>query len=241
VIERSRAQRVFDVVVAAAGLAIAAPLLVIAALAIRWSSPGPVLYRARRVGRRGRHFTMYKLRTMHDGRAAPGAAITASVDDRVFPAGRILRRAKIDELPQLINVLRGEMSIVGPRPEDPAIVERHYQPHHFLTLQVRPGLTSPGTLYYFTVGESQVSPASAEQDYARAILPLKLALDLVYVRSAGLWYDVLLVARTLGAIARAVVGVRRPARLPERRAAEIELRGPRGSGAHAVPLRMERA
>jgi lipopolysaccharide/colanic/teichoic acid biosynthesis glycosyltransferase len=86
------------------------------------------------------------------------------------------------------------------------VVERHYRPHHFTTLMVRPGLTSPGTLYYFTVAESQVSSAAPEQDYAAAILPRKLALDIEYVRSAGWWYDLRLIARTCGAIARALRG-----------------------------------
>jgi lipopolysaccharide/colanic/teichoic acid biosynthesis glycosyltransferase len=235
---RSRFQRVFDVCAAAAGLALTAPLLLIAALGIKLSSPGPVFYRARRVGRRGRLFTMYKLRTMHHRRTeANVAAITAHDDQRVFAFARVLRKAKIDELPQLLNVLRGDMAIVGPRPEDPAIVERHYQPHHFTTLMVRPGLTSPGTLYYFTVAESQVS---SDQHYAQTILPLKLALDVVYVRSAGWWYDLALIGRTIASIVRALIGVQRPARLREMPEAERQLRGPRGSAAMPT-LRLERA
>jgi lipopolysaccharide/colanic/teichoic acid biosynthesis glycosyltransferase len=227
---RSSWRRWFDVCAAGLGLAVTLPLLAIAALGIKLSSRGPVLYRARRVGRRGRLFTMYKLRTMHHRDAASnGSAITAHEDNRIFPLGRVLRKAKIDELPQLFNVLRGDMAIVGPRPEDPDIVARHYQPHHFTTLMVRPGLTSPGTLYYFTVAEFQVSSQSAEQDYARAILPLKLALDLVYVRSASWWYDLALIGRTLASIACALIGVQRPARLPEMPEAQ------------RLTLRMERA
>jgi len=220
-----RWKRAFDVIAAALGLLVTAPLLVLAALGIRLSSPGPVLYRARRVGRRGDLFTMYKLRTMHATRAAPGSAITAHEDPRVFPWGRLLRRAKIDELPQLVNVLRGDMAIVGPRPEDPAIVEQHYQAQHYETLLVRPGLTSPGTLYYFTVAESRLSGDDAEQHYIRSVLPLKLALDLVYVRSAGWRYDLTLIGRTIGAIGRSLVGRPRPARLPELRDARQALEG----------------
>jgi lipopolysaccharide/colanic/teichoic acid biosynthesis glycosyltransferase len=231
-----RVKRAFDVCAASLGLVLTAPLLAVAALGIKLSSRGPAFYRARRVGRRGRLFTMYKLRTMHEAKpGTAGSAITAHDDGRVFALGRLLRKAKIDELPQLVNVLRGDMAIVGPRPEDPGIVERHYRPHHFTTLMVRPGLTSPGTLYYFTVAESQVE---AEQDYAKVILPLKLALDLVYVRSAGPWYDLALIARTVASIARALVGRSRAARLPEMRAARRQLDGRRGM---APSLRMEQA
>src|ERR671923_1545938 len=122
------AKRLIDIVLAGVGLALAAPVLALAALGIRLSSPGPVFYRARRAGRAGSCFTMYKLRTMHQRRPGQASRITGQDDPRVFPLGALLRRTKIDELPQLFNVLRGDMSIVGPRPEDPAIVARHYTP-----------------------------------------------------------------------------------------------------------------
>src|SRR5437763_11728518 len=114
-------KRLLDVVLSGVGLALVAPVLAIAALGIRLASPGPVLYRARRVGRAGAPFTMYKLRTMHQRRPGRASRITGQDDPRVFPLGALLRRTKIDELPQLFNVLRGDMSIVGPRPEDPDI------------------------------------------------------------------------------------------------------------------------
>ncbi len=114
-------KRPFDVAASIAGLIVVAPILAVAAISIALSSPGPVIYRCRRVGARGRLFTMYKLRTMHA--AAPsdaGSRITGASDPRVFAAGRLLRRLKIDELPQLLNVLRGDMSLVGPRPRIPS-------------------------------------------------------------------------------------------------------------------------
>src|SRR6266446_6003127 len=146
------AKRLFDICVAAAALIVGAPLLGLAALGIRLASRGPILYRATRIGLRGRRFTMYKLRTMHVARAA-GPLITGTDDPRVFAWGRLLRHTKIDELPQLWNVLRGDMAIVGPRPEDPAIVERYYSAADFGTLNVRPGLASPGSLFHYTHGD----------------------------------------------------------------------------------------
>src|SRR6185437_15550370 len=136
------AKRLFDVVGAALALIVTAPLLGLAAIGIKLTDPqGPVLYRARRVGYLGREFTMLKLRTM---KAGDGGRITGLHDDRVTAIGKILRKTKIDELPQLFNVLRGDMAIVGPRPEDPMIVRRHYESPDLETLGVRPGLASPG-------------------------------------------------------------------------------------------------
>jgi lipopolysaccharide/colanic/teichoic acid biosynthesis glycosyltransferase len=176
------------------------------ALAIRVASPGPALYRARRVGQAGRLFTMYKFRTMHA--RAGGGPITAAHDARIFPLGGLLRQLKIDELPQLLNVLRGEMAIVGPRPEDPSIVAAHYTPLQRETLRVRPGLASPGSLYYYTHGEKLLSEWAASEFYAERLLPTKLALDLVYVREASLRYDAQIVVRTILVILQIGLGRR---------------------------------
>ena len=209
------AKRLIDVVIAGLGLALAAPVLGLAALAIRLTSPGALLYRARRVGRDGRCFTMYKLRTMHTRPSRPGSRITGQDDPRVFPVGRWLRRTKIDELPQLFNVLRGEMSIVGPRPEDPDIVERHYTPLHHETLRVRPGLASPGAIYHYTHGDALLVGGDPETAYAARLLPLKLALDVVYVRHASLGSDVRIIGRTLSTITAILAGRRRFPEPPE--------------------------
>src|SRR5690606_4293503 len=172
------AKRVFDIVVASLTLLAALPVLAVAALAIRLASPGPVLHRAARAGRDGRPFTMLKLRTMH---VAPpgesGSRITDPADPRVFPVGALLRRTKIDELPQLVNVLRGEMAIVGPRPEDPEIVRKHYSPTHRETLRVRPGLVSPGSIYHFTHGDALLGAGDPETAYAARLLPVTLELE----------------------------------------------------------------
>lgn len=209
------AKRLIDVVLAGLGLALTAPVLGLAALAIRLTSPGPVLYRARRVGRDGRCFTMYKLRTMQTRPSRPGSRITGQDDPRVFPLGRWLRRTKIDELPQLYNVLRGDMSIVGPRPEDPDIVQRHYTLLHHETLRVRPGLASPGAIYHYTHGDALLTGGDPETVYAERLLPLKLALDVVYVRHASLGSDVRIIGRTVSTITAILAGRRRFPEPPE--------------------------
>lgn len=189
-------RRVVDIGLASIGLVLVAPLLLAAAIGIRLSSRGPIVFRAPRAGRDGAPFQMYKLRTMH-GTALDGHRITTADDPRVFPLGVLLRRTKIDELPQLVNVLRGEMALVGPRPEDPVLVERHYTAWQRESLRVRPGLTSPGSLYYDAGAKRLVEGRDPEARYVAEVLPLKLALDLVYVRRASLAYDLRLIGRTI--------------------------------------------
>jgi lipopolysaccharide/colanic/teichoic acid biosynthesis glycosyltransferase len=208
-------KRSLDVVLAALALILASPVLLLAVLGIRLCSPGPILYRARLIGRDGRAFTMYKLRTMHVDHGGFDSVITAPRDPRVFRFGAWLRRVKIDELPQLINILRGDMSIVGPRPEHARIVTRYYRPEHRALLRVRPGLTSPGTLYDYTHGDALLESSDPEHAYVERLLPLRLALDQLYVQRASLRYDAALVARTFGIIAATAVGQRRFGNPPE--------------------------
>jgi len=212
----TRIRRLLDVVGSVVGLVASAPFLAIAVLGIRVSSPGPLIYRALRVGRHGRPFTMYKLRTMHVGNASGRSAITAANDRRVFPFGKLLRQLKIDELPQLLNVLRGDMAIVGPRPEDPRIVEFHYGELGRESLTVRPGLASPGSLYYYT----HHAASGEEDDYVRRLLELKLAIEVIYVRQASLGYDIRIVGRTLSTLVAVLLGRRRFDDPPELAAAE---------------------
>ena len=193
-------RRLVDIVLASIGLVVSLPVTIAAAAAIFAVNPGPVIYRADRVGRSGRVFTMYKLRTMYVHRGDSGSVVTAVDDGRVFPVGRLLRRSKIDELPQMLNIIRGDMSIVGPRPRDPQLVRRYYTPLHRETLDVLPGLTSPGTLFYLTHGESTLVSKDPEGEYQARVLPQKLALDIDYVRNRSAWVDILLVVRTVGAI-----------------------------------------
>jgi lipopolysaccharide/colanic/teichoic acid biosynthesis glycosyltransferase len=228
-------KRLFDLVTAAVALLVLTPVLAAAALGIRATSPGPVLYRAPRAGRRGGTFIMYKLRTMRPvADPASDTRITAVHDARVFGLGRLLRRTKIDELPQLLNVVRGEMSLVGPRPEDPEIVARHYAPAHLQTLEALPGLSSPGTLYHDTHCVERIAGDDPVRHYLEEVLPLKAALDLVYLRRASFTYDLAIIARTIWTLLGRVAGRRRfpdPPELEEARGLVVPARaaepGPR--------------
>ncbi len=202
------ARRLFDILFASVALAVASPILLVAIAGIWFSDGRPLLYRAPRVGQGGRPFTMYKLRTMYVG-ADRGGPITAPADSRCFPWGSLLRHLKIDELPQLVNVLKGEMSLVGPRPEDPKIVAEHYTEGQRRTLEARPGLLSPGSLFDYTHGGEFLASENREEDYVRKLLPIVLALDTVYLRRASLSYDVRLLGRTAWVIAWKALGRRR--------------------------------
>lgn len=192
-------KRAFDILSSAAGLALLSPLLVVIAAAVKLDSPGPVLYRGRRMGRYGREFYIWKFRTMVTGADRAGPGITVADDSRVTRVGRLLRRTKLDELPQLVNVLRGEMSIVGPRPEDPRYVALYPPEQRAQILSVRPGVTSPASVR-FRHEESALSGADWEAAYVQTIMPAKLAIDLEYVQNASLLRDVGLIVRTVAAM-----------------------------------------
>lgn len=189
------AKRSVDLVLAAAIGVIVLPLCFAAALGIRLTSPGPVFYVAKRVGRGGRPLAMYKFRTMQVD-ADRGSAITAPSDSRVFPFGRFLRASKIDELPQLLNVLRGEISFVGPRPEDPRIVADHYDDELRASLELTPGLTSAGTLFYMRNFAGAVQADDAERSYIANIMRPKLRMDMDYARTANAFSDLRLIGAT---------------------------------------------
>jgi lipopolysaccharide/colanic/teichoic acid biosynthesis glycosyltransferase len=218
-------KRAFDVLFAGVALVIVAPVLALAAIGIRLSGgPGPILYRAQRIGRHQRPFTMFKLRTMRIASDTAASVITAQGDPRVFPLGRLLRAAKLDELPQLLNILRGDMSVVGPRPEDPRMVQRFYTAFHYKSLAVAPGLTCPGSIYAYTHGEARLDLDDAERSYGEQLLPIKMALDLVYVSRPSLGYDLALISRTVWMLGTAFLGRRTFPLPPEMKDAERLLR-----------------
>jgi lipopolysaccharide/colanic/teichoic acid biosynthesis glycosyltransferase len=198
-----RQRRKTEAVLAAAALLPAAPLLAFIAIGIWISDPGPVIYVAERVGARGVRFRMYKFRTMRIS-SAGGSRITAARDPRVFAFGRWLRRLKLDELPQLLNIIRGEMAFVGPRPEDPWFVDRYYTDADRETLEAPPGLTSPGTLYYFM--HEADGNTDSEASYISGPLQTKLALDRAYVQEASAVYDLRLAFETIRILGRVAAG-----------------------------------
>ena len=225
------AKRTLDVLLAGMALLVVSPVLAIVAIGIRLGGgPGPILFRAQRVGIHRRPFTMFKFRTMRIGNAPTASVITAQGDPRIFPLGRLMRSAKLDELPQLFNILRGEMSIVGPRPEDPGMVTRFYGPFHYKSLAVLPGLTSPGSIYAYTHGEAQLDLQDPERSYGERLLPIKMALDIVYVRHVSIAYDVALIARTVWMLGGALLGRRSFPLPPELPDAERILRQEGGAG-----------
>lgn len=174
-------RRLLDVLVAAAVLLVLAPVLVLLALLVVLDSPGSPLYRARRVGWGGRIFRMWKFRTMVRGADRLGGPITGQSDPRITRLGAWLRRTKLDELPQFINVVTGDMTLVGPRPEAPELVAR-YTPEQRALLEVKPGVT--GRVQLESARESDEIPAgvAAEEYYAQYVMPRKLAADLEYLR-----------------------------------------------------------
>ncbi len=188
------AKRLFDVMVSAMGLVILSPLFLVIAVAIKVNSRGPVFYRGLRVGQYGRPFRIYKFRTMVTDADKTGPGITPAQDNRVTSVGRVLRRFKLDEFPQLFNVLKGEMSLVGPRPEDPRYVAL-YTPEQREILNYRPGITSPASIKYRN--ESAVLAGDDwERKYVQEIMPEKLAIDAEYFRRARLGDDVRVIVRT---------------------------------------------
>ncbi len=198
--------RAFDLAVSSTLLLVTLPLWPLIAVAIFVSDPGPVFFTSRRAGLGGTPFNIHKFRTMRVHRSG-GARITSRQDARIFPLGRYLRLLKLDELPQLWDVLCGNMSIVGPRPEDVSIVENHYSDAWRETLLVKPGLTSPGTLYYYSLAENEIPEADPEEYYLEEILPTKMEIDRYYVQNANLFYDVRVCWRTFVAIVRMLAGM----------------------------------
>ncbi len=175
------------------GLLALSPVLLVVAAAIAFERSGPVFFRQIRVGRQGKHFRLLKFRSMRGG---PGTQITGRRDDRITTVGRYLRRYKIDELPQLWNVVRGDMSLIGPRPEIPEFVDLGDAVWEEV-LSVRPGITDLATLVYRDEESLFPSSVDPEKYYREAILPSKLALNLHYLRTRTLWSDLKLIVLTL--------------------------------------------
>jgi lipopolysaccharide/colanic/teichoic acid biosynthesis glycosyltransferase len=189
-------KRTFDVTVAALGLIALIPLLALIALAVRWDSPGPVFFRQVRVGRHGVPFRIHKFRTMVVDAPCQGPAVTAAGDPRITRTGAWLRRSKLDELPQLLDVLAGHMSLVGPRPEVPQYVALYPPALRDEALAVRPGITDPVSLEFLDESDRLARSADPEREYVEVILPEKLKASVAYARRATLGSDIRVLFRT---------------------------------------------
>jgi lipopolysaccharide/colanic/teichoic acid biosynthesis glycosyltransferase len=197
-------RRVTDIVVAALALVALSPLLVALALAVMLDSPGSPIYFARRAGQYGRPFRLLKFRTMVTNAESLGPAITGPKDRRVTRVGTLLRRAKLDELPQFINLLLGDITLVGPRPEAVDIVER-YTERQRVVLQVKPGITGQVQLEESSEAEEIPPGVAADEYYVRHLMGSKIARDLEYVEARTLWTDARIVFDTAALVVRTLV------------------------------------
>lgn len=184
-------KRCFDLLFTILFLIVFSPVYLLAYIIIKIVSPGPAIYKAKRVGKGGKLFNCYKFRSM---RVDSGKVrlTTLENDDRIFPFGKFIRKAKIDEMPQVVNILKGEMSVVGPRPEDQENADKVYVGEYKHIMDVKPGLTSTASLYDYTHGEM----FEDEESYEKEFMPKKLKLELYYVNHRSFWYDIQLVLRT---------------------------------------------
>jgi lipopolysaccharide/colanic/teichoic acid biosynthesis glycosyltransferase len=195
-----KCKRLVDLLMASAALTLLAPLLLLLAVWVKLDSPGPALFRQERVGRYGRLFRIHKFRTMHRVQAPDAPQITVGQDPRVTRAGHFLRRTKLDELPQLLDVLQGHMSLVGPRPEVPGYVALYPAALRQKILSVRPGITDCASIEYRQESELLAQAPDPQQEYLEVVLPAKLKLAEAYVDQASLALDFKLMWWTLKAL-----------------------------------------
>ena len=187
--KRTSGKRTFDLVFAIIALLLLSPLFLLGSLLAKFQSKGPVFYKAKRVGKNEAVFEMYKFRTMVVNADTLGGSLTTYRDTRITPIGRFLRWTKLDELPNLINVIKGEMSLIGPRPEAPDYV-KHYTEVQKQVLQVKPGMTGPSQLANRDEEEKLKGQQDAEHYYITELMPKKLALDLHYVATQSITSDI---------------------------------------------------
>jgi lipopolysaccharide/colanic/teichoic acid biosynthesis glycosyltransferase len=219
-------KRGFDLIAAVLLLLVLAPLLVVLAAAIKLDSPGPLFYRARRLGFGGREFAMLKFRKMRED--ASGAALTLAGDDRFTRVGRFLASSKLDELPQLWNVVRGQMSLVGPRPEDPEFVSLHPERYREI-LRVKPGITGLCQLAFRAEGMI-LDPSDPVGYYTERLLPQKVAIDELYAATRTLGMDLRILIWTVAALlGRIDIAV-------HRQTGRLSRRSPRVAVAEAAPV-----
>lgn len=189
-------KRIFDLFFSAVGLIILGPLFLLIAILIKLDSTGPVFFKQKRIGLKAKMFNIYKFRTMLANTKGEDRQITIGLDSRITRLGRILRKFNLDELPQLINVLKGEMSLVGPRPEVPKYVEL-YSEGQKKVLSVKPGMTDYASIEFNKENEILASSSHPEDDYVRKIMPQKIILNFKYINDRSILLDFKLILRTL--------------------------------------------
>jgi lipopolysaccharide/colanic/teichoic acid biosynthesis glycosyltransferase len=192
-------KRAFDLSLSVPAFVLLLPVLVLIGVGVKVSSRGTIFFRQERVGRYGRPFRIWKFRTMSMGAEKRGLAVTSDRDARITPLGRVLRKWKLDELPQVINVICGEMSIVGPRPEVPRFVAL-YNESQMRVLELRPGITDFASIEFRRESELLATQANPEEYYVQVCMPKKIELNLKYRDNIGLWTDIVVIARTLVAV-----------------------------------------
>lgn len=190
-------KRLFDFLVSFFGLILLSPLFLFIAILVKMSSPGPVFYRGKRVGKDGKSFLMYKFRSMVANAEEIGGPSTPLDDPRLTKIGKFLKRFQLDELPQLINVLKGEMSLVGPRPEVPQYVDRMTEEEKKVILSVKPGMTDLASLWNFHEGELLKGSPDPEKTYLDKIRPKKIQLQIEYVKNRSFWLDLKIIFKTI--------------------------------------------
>ncbi|NOY72927.1 MAG: sugar transferase [Gammaproteobacteria bacterium] len=194
------AKRLFDLFFVTLGLILLSPIMVFIVVWVRLSSPGPALFKQERIGRGGRPFFVLKFRTMIQDAESNGGKITIGADPRITKSGKFLRKYKLDELPQLLNVLKGEMSLVGPRPEVPEYVAIYPEDVRKKVLSVPPGITDFAAIEYRDENALLARASDPEREYVEKVLPEKLDYYLEYVEKRSIWLDFTLIIRTLWAI-----------------------------------------
>ena len=192
-------KRLFDIFASACGLIVLSPLFIILAIWIKLDSKGPVFYKQVRVGRHNKDFKLFKFRSMRVGADKAGLITVGGRDPRVTPSGYYIRKYKLDEFPQLINVFKGDMSLVGPRPEVRKYVDM-YTPEQLHVLDVRPGITDLASIRYRNENELLEKAEDPDKYYIEVIMPDKLKINLEYVANHSFWYDIKLIFRTFAAI-----------------------------------------
>lgn len=194
-------KRIFDFVFSLLGILLLSPLLICIAILIRLDSPGGIFYLQERVGKNNLNFFIYKFRTMRSGADKLGLLTVGAKDNRVTKIGYFLRKYKLDELPQLFNVFKGEMSFVGPRPEVRKYVNM-YTAEQLKVLSVKPGITDMASIQYSNESELLAQAADPEKFYIETVFPAKLELNLKYIEQKNFWKDIQLIFQTIGKIIR---------------------------------------